>query len=422
MALGLGGFGSALAVAADTLGLTSFTDGPRAPGTSMEIQVEGGDHIELRDRAMPFEEAAFPVEQRTKKTLYPGNPIASLQILGADNLPSELEGEWNHRFLPGSVVVNSDPTTIESPAQLCFLFDQIVRAGRTLKVQWLHYVRVGVLKKFEPIWLRSADCKWRMSFEWVAADDAVPVAKELGGGGFGISDLMSILNTAEDLMTLGPMIARSLAATLVSGIKSIREKVSKLIQVLGAVEALVNLPAALWGAIKSAVKSICDECREMMRRLSGPRLSSRGTSGNPEIVGAASSAIVQDPVSVSGIAQSGASQAVAFDAWARTMARVLSDVRHQAILIGLALEVRVRPEAAKTLTVREGETAWSVAAREYGSAEYANYLIEINHLQGARLVPGTTLRIPVRPFGAAADVEPTDTDVIDLQNPVPCQV
>jgi LysM repeat protein len=100
----------------------------------------------------------------------------------------------------------------------------------------------------------------------------------------------------------------------------------------------------------------------------------------------------------------------------------VSDLRHQAILIGIELEARVRPEAAKVLTVREGETAWSVAAREYGSAEYANYLIEINHLQGAKLVPGTTLRIPARPFGAAPDVEPTDTDVIDLQNPVPCQV
>jgi hypothetical protein len=421
MALGLGGFGSALAVAADTLGLSSFGGGPRAPGTSMEIRVDGGDRIELRDRAMPFEEAAFPVEQRTKKTLYPGNPVASLQILGADNLPSELEGEWNHRFLPGSVIVNKEPWDA-TPEQLCFLFDQIVRAARTVRVQWLGYVRIGVLKKFDPIWLRSTDCKWRMSFEWVAADDATPTPFVEIGGGFGISDLMRILNLAEDLMALGPMLARSLAATLVSGIKSIREKVSKLIQVLGAIEALVNLPAALWGAIKSAIKSICDECREMTRRLSGPRLSSRGTSGNPEIVATASSALVRDPTSPSNAAQSGASQAVAFEAWARTTARVVSDLRHQAILIGIALEARVRPEAAKVLTVREGETAWSVAAREYGSAEYANYLIEINHLQGAKLVPGTTLRIPARPFGAAPDVELTDTDVIDLQNPVPCQV
>jgi len=422
MALGLGGFGSALAVAADTLGLSSFTDGPRVPGTSMELHVDGGDRVELRDRAMPFEELAFPVEQRTKKTLYPGNPIASLQILGADNLPSELEGEWNHRFLPGSVLVNSDPTTIESPEQLCWLFDGIVRSGRTVKVQWLHYARIGVLKKFEPIWLRASDCKWRMSFEWIADNDSMPVVVKDLGSGFGISDLMRILNLAEDLMTLGPMLARSLAAMLVSGIKSIREKVSKLIQVLGAIEALVNLPAALWGAVKSAIKSICDECREMSRRLSGPRLSSRGTSGNPEIVGTASAALVRDPTSPSGAAQSGASQALAFEAWARTTARTVSDLRHQAILIGIALEARVRPEAVKALTVREGETAWSVAAREYGSAEYANYLIEINHLQGAKLVPGTTLRIPARPFGAAPDVEPTDTDVIDLQNPVPCQV
>jgi hypothetical protein len=418
MGIGLDGFGSALAVAADTLGLLGGSGGAAIPGSSFSIQEIGGRSIVLRDRAMPFQGVEFPVEMRTKRTIYPGNPVASLQVLGLDNLPTELEGEWNYRFLAKSAVVDGDQDAIKTPAQLCDVFDTIVRSGRTVRVQWLNFVRTGVLKKFTPKWPRANDCQWSMSFEWLSADDFAPTRPKVPKKGFGISDFMKALNFAEDCLVLGPALARSLSASLVSNIKAIREKISTVIQAFGAIEALVNLPAAVLGAIDAAISSICDECREMIRRLSGPRMSARPAT----TAAVAAAAISSDPTQPGGAVQSSSSQQSQFEAWARTTARAVSDLRNQAIVAGIELHNAIRPEASKVVTVRSGETLLSIAAREYGSADYANYLAQQNGLQGVMPPAGIALVVPARPFGAAPDVEPTATEVITLTNPAQCQV
>lgn len=420
MGIGLGGFDSALAIAADTLGLLGFGGGPGGPGSSFEIAEIGGVKIVLRDRAMPFPEVAFPTEMRTKKVLYPGNPIATIQVLGFDTQNTKLRGEWNYRFLSKSVSVDGNPDAIKTPAQLTQLFENIVRGGRQVRVQWLHIVRQGVLKRFEPVWLRANDVQWDMEFEWAAANDDSAVAPKVPSKGFGVDDLLKAIKKIEDVLALAPMLARSLSASLVSGIASIRKHISKLIQTFGAIEALINLPAAVLGAIKSALASIRDECTEMARRTSGPSMGARPI----ETVGVGSLPLSQDPMFPSGAngsanAKSSGAQQAAFESWARTVATGLEELRHTALMIGVDLDARVRPEPSKVIGVREGETLYSIAAREYGSADYATYLLQMNRLQSTVPPPGFRLIVPSRPYGAAPDVELTGTEVITLTGDLP---
>ena len=426
MGIGLDGFTSAVNVALDKLRLLDGPGGAPIPGTSMMIEeTHGGHKIVLRDRSMPFQGVEFGVEARTKKTIYPGNPAASIQVLGFDNLDLPLEGEWNYRFLKHSVTVDGDPDQIKTPAQLVALFDRMCRAGRQLRVQWMNAVRIGVLKEFIPKWDRANDVKWTMKFEWSVADDETPPSPPIAVPGFGLSDFMKALNFLEDCLAIGPDLMRSFSAAIVSNIKEIRGKISKVIQAFGAIEALVNLPATILGAIDAAISSIADECSEMIRRCSGPRLSSRSAS----IVAIAALPLSANPSMPGGnggkgAVQSSATQQTTIESWSRTVARAASDLRHQAIMIGVQLRAQAYPEATHQATSREGETLWSIAAREYGSSDYASYLAQANGLQGAMIQAGTTLKLPPRPYGAAIDVELTATEppVITLTNPGACQV
>lgn len=406
MALGLGGFdGSALRVAADTLGIGGSGKSSGGAGTSFEISEIGGSTVVLKDRACPFPECSWPTEQKTKKTNYPGNPDASIQVLGYDLPDLEIEGEWNYRFLPKTIVVDGSPDFVQTPAEACRLFDKMARSGRMVRVQWLNIVRVGVLKKFTPTPMRETDFKWAMAFEWAKADDANPERPNLPSKGFGLSDIMKALNFVEDVLALAPDLAASLNATLVSGVRSLQAEVSLLVQSVRAVESLLYLPSAVFGAIESAVASIRDQCTELARRLSGPRMSARG-----EATAATASALSSDPALPSGSPQSPASQQATFEGWSRTSAKALLNLRAQVLGVSEELALRVRPGVAKRITVRAGETLGSIAAREYGSDSYATYLAHVNRLQSALVSPGTELRIPERPYGGAEYVEPTGTE------------
>lgn len=435
MALGLGGFGSAVSIAADTLGLGGLLGSPNAiPGSSLEIDVEGLGQVVLRGRAMPFAEVAFPTEMRLKKTLYPGNPNASIQLLNYDSLPTEISGEWNARFLRDAVTVNGDPKAIQTPAQLCQLFESIVRGGRPVRVQWLHIVRAGYLRKFEPVWLRYTDVKWVMTFEWMAADDLKAEApRGLPKAGFGVTDLLKTLKKIEDVIALGPMLARSLSATLVSGVVSIRKHIGKLMQVFAAIDALVNMPAALWGAIKAAISSIRDECLELSRRITGwGRLSSATT---PELAASAGPPLMRDPLYPSGATSSGngaatssgdpspiavahasstGAQIALLQGFLRSISTALMELAHQAVMMGIELDVQVRPEASRAVVVRQGDTLGRIAAREYGSEEYATYLMQANGLQTSIPPAGFRLKVPARPYGALPEVEIVGTEVVEI--------
>ncbi len=144
------------------------------------LELEGSRRqLVLKGRTKPYAGVEFPSETRSKVTYYPGNPVATQQILGPEFGPTDLEGMWKTRFLAGTgqnevEVSGFDP--IDSAADLVRAFEELRRSANSLRVQWGPVVRFGILKKFTPSWVTLYDVKWHANFEWRGEREFTPRA------------------------------------------------------------------------------------------------------------------------------------------------------------------------------------------------------------------------------------------------------
>lgn len=142
--------------------------------------------LELRARALPYQEVAFPRAQRHTIDWYPGNPIASLQVLGREIKPTVVKGMWKDRFIRNPVSVDpSNPALVRAsqafvpPAlldgdpvadadALVKIMESICDQGQLLRVTWDRRIREGILHEFTPIYDRRQDIKWEAAFVWIS--------------------------------------------------------------------------------------------------------------------------------------------------------------------------------------------------------------------------------------------------------------
>lgn len=373
-------------------------------GTSLEIrQLEGASKkvILLRGRAMPYQEPSFGVELRTKKTNYPGNPIATQQVLYPDNMNTTFEGTWKERFLKEAILVNGDADAVVTTEEAVKLFEGLALAGKLLRVQWLSYVRTGLLVRFEPKPMTSRDVKWEMEFEWQSRDDSQKTQRAIAFETPGPDDLLGLLNTIEDIVAMAPGLMSSFSAILVTAIRDIGDKLGQVVNLLRIVESVVSLPAQIVGAIKSAVDSLVRQTQELTRRISDRwNQAPVFTSGASQSLSAGSSSSTLTRSTSSAVA----SQA-AYGAWTRSLSLSLGALAFAAQRAYQGVVDRQTPATGKEVTVGEGDTLYSLAERLYGSADFANYLASTNGLTSVKVPPGFVLRAPGRPFGALGPIE-----------------
>jgi LysM repeat protein len=392
-------------------------------------QIEGSasERIEvvLSGRAMPYQGVEFGGEQRRKRTNYPGNPVATHQILGPAEDDTTIGGMWKDRYITNSIAVNGDVSQIQTAEQAVHLFHSLRRAGKRVRVQWLSEVRAGLIASFTPKWIRGHDVEWTVVFEWSAFDDEVAyrVAAEQPPA----SEALNRMNDLEDIFTLIPNTAARLEASLVEAIHSVRDRVQKVFGVLRAVETVVNLPATVLGTLKADVDSLRNELLEFNHRLAGPRSSTYDAETSSRIkFGAASSALMQrggvgSPAMVgeapggfavrtsANAAGNAVANELAFEAWKRSTARAGANLLYTVQRQVAALESRRQPATTRVHQVKQGETLYAIAADAYGSPDFANFLANANRLQSVLLPPGTLVRIPPRPFGSTVSIEPIAT-------------
>lgn len=134
--------------------------------------------LSLAGRALPYQPFTLEGKQRAEFTRYPGNPVASVQMLGSDEGNTTITGMWKDRFIK--------PTTAEgepvTPSGVALWNGQQVRdvralvdaaellrlSGQLLEVQWNAIVRRGILTRFRQSWVRFEDVNWEMDFEWIS--------------------------------------------------------------------------------------------------------------------------------------------------------------------------------------------------------------------------------------------------------------
>jgi hypothetical protein len=422
--------------------------------------------VVLRGRALPYAKVDWGVSQRVTTTFYPGNPVATQQVLGPEELPTTMEGMWKARYLENNVLVDGvelDP----DPFAVVRLFSDMCRIGAVWRVTWLGEVRRGVMTSFTPTWHRQTDCGWEAVFDWAARDDDGTEPPDLGDPPGGSFDILGEINSFLDKVAAAPLVASQLVNMVIGDIRAIQETASRIVGILASAETLVSAPAQVIGSLRAAIVSLANQVNVAVRRigdsaqssvtavstLGGALSANEFTSSSESFASGTKAASVRKTVGIpAGTAdkiaggtvdparngQSGASgteaaapddeglvatgtgtaantnsgaQSVsaqsgmlAFEAWRRDVVNAMHSLFFEVDRAVAGVERRNVPPILRTITTLQGDTLYSVSSREYGSPDFANWIASANNLRSAILEPGTELRIPSRPTGSSIDI------------------
>lgn len=238
--------------------------------------------IQLRGRSLPYRPVAWGERQRVNFNWFPGNPVASAQVIGVVFKPTTITGMWKDIFLfedvnsatilnfpplapaaippPGVTVAGIPPggtldgaaastltqgdqggQTFESPNSIPGLeqrarrartlrdcFREIGKAGQIIRVEWGSIVRFGFLTEWDFPHDREEDIEFTIKFEWLGekpAQDPIFVKPKL--------DILGIL--AQLLKLLDAILAafRKL-------LKLINDKLLKITQFIRKLQSFVS--------------------------------------------------------------------------------------------------------------------------------------------------------------------------------------
>jgi len=331
--------------------------------------------IVLRDRALPYRPVSWPVEQRNKKTVYPGNPVATIQVLGPEERDTEVEGTWKTRYI-GSMVslwgfddLASDTEQITAEI-LVRAMERVLRAGNQLEVRWEGIIRRGILAAFEPQYERLQDIKWRATFIWSqVGDQEAPRATAAEDEGEALSDAQTEL---DDSLSEAPTILLPNIGGLAETYgDAIRSEVVAMITRIGQAIAATEVTFDDWQAVSTSADAVISQC-DYLRQLV--------TDSNPE-----------DMVATDDIASR-----LLVSTWAGDVGASVLALQAEAITARDSIRTRVGTELLDVVIAKQNQSLRDLAAEYYGSPDDWTVIADWNGLVGSNPVVGTSIYIPRR--------------------------
>lgn len=327
----------------------------------------------LRDRALPYRPVAWPGEQRYKKTNYSGNTVATVQVLGPNEIDTEIHGTWKTKFIGSMVTLwGFDDLAEEGDAITAEIMDQVFErlriGGNLIRVTWEGKVRRGILARFEASYMRKEDLEWRATFVWTQIGDApAPRAAETNSPQ---SDLETSQANLDDIMAqmpiilLPPVTGPILAAHI-------------LMQ-----EASLDLASSM-----SAIYGVPNVTVEQFRGIAGKTetVNAQGLI----ILGLISNGSLDSMIATDNVGALLKSQTWRFETAKRTKALMADSIRARESIRG-----RVISDILGTDTVRTGQTIRDVAITWYGSADSWTVIADANGFTSSIVPAGTILVIP----------------------------
>lgn len=147
---------------------------PNEPSDKLVIQEVTGPYrvkVELSGRALPHDTIEAGTEQRIVQTRYPGNPTATMQVLGSQLPDTTIVGSWSDRFLGDTIqqIAIVDGTIVTTAADLLAVFEGIVSRGQQVELTWGPIYRLGVLSAITPRWKRIDWLDWELQAMWATS-------------------------------------------------------------------------------------------------------------------------------------------------------------------------------------------------------------------------------------------------------------
>ncbi len=365
-------------------------DQAASPAAAFSLQELSGDGrlLTLLGRALPYRPIEFSGSMRASITYYAGNPVGTIQVLGAQEEQTTINGYWKDRFIQttdftGVLITNAgqallNGTPVANVKLLVHFVDDFRRKGQLLEIRWDEHIRRGILTKFTTKWHNPHDAEWEMTFTWISQgeDEAPPAFMEL------------------DQQTASSDLAASAAAALASATPPTTVPAS--VTAFSTVEALANnVTAAIQEAEDTVARTVAKAMAPIdaaYRMLSALQRSVAAAQGFMDFTQQqVDRAVIGKTISTVTLGQT-----LVASLYLRQM-RVNSR-SYRSVALRHREESRDRialRSAPQVHIVQQGEDLRDVAIAFYGSADDWRRIALFNNLGGASVPPGTQILVPI---------------------------
>lgn len=362
-----------------------------APGDAMPFTIaeQTGDKrtLVLTERALPHRPIEWAGNQRSEVTSYPGSPVRTQQVLGAEEDDTEVSGFWKDRFigaLPSLQATTSmayyqqsgSNTNLLTASDLVALADDIRRKGQTVVVQWGPVVRRGILKRLSQRWHNIHDIEWTMKFEWSSQNDPdVPVvtgkdtdcANSLGSLQALVQGILTTIDDASDTLASQIEAYQSYATTVVDLVQEFQDTTSN---------ALDNTMPIM----------------DQQRRIAGILNDLMASTTTMSNYITSTPAIVSAVPSLPGAPIEGA--ALAVELLNRNLLTLLRTIRFNAAETQFNVLKSVNPNILAAFTAQQNGDLRDVSTEFYGSQDDWRSIMVFNGFTSSKLTSGQTVFIP----------------------------
>lgn len=332
--------------------------------------------VQLNGRALPYRPVEFVGEQAHVQTWYPGNPVATIQVLGPREGALNIGGTWKTSKLVGSVKllgfddIPSDGGTVTAE-DLVQVFHRLRIAGNALEVRWGPEVRRGVLYRFSPNYQRLEDIEWTAEFVWSQRGDQLPARAARTENP--AQTTTAAMNRLSDAAAAEPPSIVDQAREVVrTGVDAMRQGISTFTQTVVQIQSTANVASARFQQLQAITQEVVDTTRALRKGS----LDLPYTKLLP----------IDDVV-----------QVLRVENWRRDVGANARRTGAQAVRGRDDVAARSVPGYLAIVTLRENQTLRHLALTFYGSADAWTVIADANGLTGSTAPVGTVLRIPRAP-------------------------
>lgn len=351
-----------------------------------------GRSVRLVGRALPYRPFSLVGNQRVETTWYPGNPIATATVLGAEEESTSINGWWKDKYLGVAVGLEGGNVTspganqtvpftvsgerVQTARRAAEVVDSIRRQGQPVEVTWDVQARRGHLTKFEQSWHNAHDLEWKIEFTWTG------FVEQQGTPTF--NQETSVSETADTLERTNSQLADASVPTV------------PLANGFGA--ALAGRLASLTSSVADAQGAVTNLTLGALTPFDAARRTVAVANGVVEQADALLALLgAQPPRTLLAIAAPAAAtfgQIVASEVYVRRMQTLARRMRREATIRRQVLLAGIQAELLAAYSAREGEDLRDVSRLFYNTPFEWRRLMAFNELTSAALAAGQLVLVP----------------------------
>jgi len=358
-------------------------------------------------RALPYRPFTLEGSQRHDLSWYAGSPEGTIQMLGAQENETTVNGWWKDRFIRQPINMSQaeqaaagftsglqsaagqlgnppaliDGQSVNDVRELAEAMDDARRKGQLVEVSWLHTVRQGIISNFRQSWHTTQDLEWELRFVWInqgvqLAD--IPIQERNLDLSDSIVEIGNQLDTLEGVTDGALSVGTSNAA--VDALRTIDDGITKLQQ--GA-ESLQDAVVTGFGTITSPISTA--------QRAAGIFNFMKITA--IETMDAISRRL--DAITLNEEENYGSRIDQRRSLWdSRKAAKRIAGIAaiREDQMLG-----QLNPELIKSFKARDNQDLRDVALEFYGRADDWRALMRFNNLSTSRLSRGQLIFVPRNP-------------------------